>query len=93
MTKYLLFCDYCNWKKISNLEGDDVLELKNDSMSSRKYRCLNCGRAVSPKKIKDPQKEMEKKAKEQSLKKENEKWAEDNFKFKENFLNEDVEDE
>lgn len=88
MSKYILFCDYCSWKLISDLKNLDLHELKNDTMSCRKYRCKNCGRAVVPRKFKDPQKDLEKKQQEERIEKENETWLQNNIDFQVNFLKE-----
>lgn len=85
--KFILLCASCSWKKISDLE-EDVIELKNDSMSSRKFKCEKCGRAVVPRKIKDPQSDLDKKIKEQKIQEENENWIKENINFKNKFLKE-----
>ena len=83
--KFILLCAFCSWKKISDLK-DDVVELNNDSMSGKKYKCEKCGRAIVPKKIKDPQSELNKKIKEKEIEEENKNWMKENVEFRKNFL-------
>lgn len=86
--KYILLCQSCSWKLVSDLSESGLYELKNDSMSSRKFRCPQCGKAVVPRKIKDPQEEQNRKAESERLKQENKKWMEENIKFQNNFMKE-----
>jgi predicted RNA-binding Zn-ribbon protein involved in translation (DUF1610 family) len=86
--KYILLCQSCSWKIVSDLSDSGLHELKNDSMSSRKFRCPNCGRAVVPRGVSDPQKEQDRKAESERLKEENKKWMEENIRFQNNFVKE-----
>ena len=87
MGKSILLCDYCGWKSSSDLE--DVYELKNDTLSNKKYRCKKCGRGVTPRKTKDPQKDLDKKIEEEKIKKENDEWMKSVLDFQINFLQEE----
>jgi len=93
MGKKILFCEYCNWKIILDLANSDVYELKTDTLSNKKYRCKNCGRAVAPRKISDPQKELEIKKEKKKLEEENEKWIKENSNFRVNFLKENKDEQ
>lgn len=86
--KYILLCQSCSWKLVSDLSDDGLHELNNDSMSSRKFRCPKCGRAVVPRKIADPQEEQNRKTESERLKQESKKWMEENIKFQNNFMKE-----
>jgi predicted RNA-binding Zn-ribbon protein involved in translation (DUF1610 family) len=88
MTKHIFLCDNCNWKLISNIDDVKLYKLDSDSLSNKKYRCPSCGRAITPRKIKDPQKELEQKKEEEKLNQENKKWIEESIEFKNNFLKE-----
>lgn len=88
MSKKILLCSWCNWKRISDLNDPDLKELKNDSMSARKFRCPKCGRGVAPRPIKDPQKELELKNQETTIQQENKKWIEEIVQFQEEFRKE-----
>jgi len=84
--KFLLICD-CGWKRTSNLDGfKDVVEIKNDTMSSRKFRCPHCGLAMTPKKVKDPQSEFEKIKKEREVEEENKRWIEESIRKQATFM-------
>lgn len=90
MPKHIFFCDYCGWKKISELENNDIFELKNDSLSNKKYRCQNCGRAVVAKKIQDdPQKTLEEKKQKEKIEADNKKWIEEYIQQQINFAKEE----
>lgn len=78
---YQLYCQICNWKKIT--DGEDVKKLTEIKTSSiqreipkfdkkenktiyskeksrkKRFKCPNCGRVVFPKKIADPQSEID----------------------------------
>lgn len=92
MSKNILFCEYCSWKIILD-EDADVYELKNDTLSNKKYRCKNCGRAVVPRKILDPQKELEIKEEKKKMEEENKKWIKENSNFQVNFLKENQDEQ
>jgi hypothetical protein len=87
--KCVLICDFCNWKSICDFENINLYELKNDTLSNKKYRCPNCGRAITPRKTKDPQSDIEKNNEENKIKEEDEKWIQDNIKFQINFKKEE----
>lgn len=93
MTKYFIFCDYCGWKVISDLKNLEIYSINNDTLSNKKYRCQNCGRAARCNKIKDPQKELEKKLQEEKNSKETEDWIRQNIDFQVNFLNEEQDEQ
>ena len=93
MSKKILLCSWCGWKRISDLTDPDLKELKNDTMSSRKFRCLKCGRGIAPRPIKDPQKELELKNKETNIKEENKKWIDEVLQFQDDFRKEKQIDE
>jgi hypothetical protein len=78
---YRLYCEVCNWKKIT--DGSDIVDFyeiltspipggapKKDPTTNaiieakstrqpRKFRCPQCGRVVIPRKIADPQGELD----------------------------------
>lgn len=83
--KFILLCSHCGWKVISGPEFTGLKELKNDSMSSRKFRCEKCGRGVSPLRFPDPQSELDRKAKEERLKSENESFMDEAMEFQRSF--------
>lgn len=93
MNKKILLCSWCGWKRISDLNDTDLKELKNDTLSSRKFRCQKCGRGVAPRPIKDPQKELELKNQETTIEQENKKWIEEILQFQEEFRKENDTDE
>jgi hypothetical protein len=86
--KQILLCDYCGWKKICDQGSSGLHELKNDTLSSKKFRCPNCGRAVSARSFKDPQGEADRKSHETKIEEDNKKWMEENTQFQEKFLKE-----
>ena len=88
MTKVILLCSSCGWKRISDEGNIGLKELNNDSMSSKKYRCLGCGRAVAPRKFKDPQEEQDRKNREEMMKKNEEAWRQENLDFHSSFMEE-----
>lgn len=86
--KYILICASCSWKLVSDLSDLNLYELKSDTMSSRKFRCPGCGRAISPRRADDPQSQQDDKAQSQRMIEENKKWIEENIKFQEEFAKE-----
>lgn len=79
-----MYCEICNWKKLTNGSDIDLFEIKTSpipggypkrdpvtnanissksKMQPRKFRCPKCGRAIVPKKIKDPQNTIDEKMK------------------------------
>lgn len=84
--KVIILCSHCSWKRVCDVDDIGLHELKNDSMSSRKFRCPGCGRAVAPRKFPDPQREMELAAKEERVKAENEAFMAQHAEFQKNFL-------
>jgi ribosomal protein S27AE len=86
MNKYILLCDYCGWKVISDFKKTNIYELKNDTLSNKKYRCEKCGRGVCLRKFQDPQSELDKKIQEDKIKKETEEWIIKNMDYRKNFL-------
>ncbi|NDD53769.1 hypothetical protein EBZ39_07805 [bacterium] len=88
MTKVIVLCSSCGWKRITDGDKIGLAELKNDSLSSKKYRCPGCGRGVSPRKFSDPQEEQDRKNKEEIMKKNEEKWRQENLDFHVRFMEE-----
>lgn len=91
--KHILLCQSCSWKLVSDLSDSGLVEIKNDSMSSRKFRCPKCGRAVAPRSIKDPQEEHDRKAETERVREENKRWMEENIRFKTDFMREKDDDQ
>jgi|GEM_PF-2790260 hypothetical protein len=78
---YQLYCQICNWKKIT--DGGDIKNLtevktsniqreipkfdkkekktilSKDKIRKKRFKCPNCGRVVFPKKIDDPQADID----------------------------------
>lgn len=67
-------------------DSSGLHELKNDSMSGRKFRCLGCGRGVVPRPAPDPQYEVDMKVKEEKSRSEYEDWMEKSIDFQRNFV-------
>ena len=91
MHKHILLCTFCGWKRICGLEDPGLNEMKNDTLSSRKFRCPGCGRGVAPRKFKDPQKDLDDKLADEKAKAENEEFMKDSISYQESFL-EEIED-
>jgi hypothetical protein len=85
--KFILLCS-CGWKRISDLSDKDLHELKNDTMSCRKFRCPSCGFAVSPRPAKDPQSELEGRLRERRMQEDDKKWLEESARAREEFMKE-----
>lgn len=86
--KFLLLCG-CGWKMISDLKGEvGAVELRNDTLSSRKFRCPSCGFAITPRKTEDPQADMDRKKKDQSMAEENKRWLEESVEKQAKFIKE-----
>lgn len=88
MSKVIILCASCGWKKVADKDETGLTELKNDSLSSKKYRCPGCGRGVSPRKFGDPQKEHDRKREEEKMKDNDQKWKQDNLDFHVRFMEE-----
>jgi hypothetical protein len=86
--KYIFICESCDWKKTCGIEESGLRELKSDAMSSRKFRCPGCGRAMTPRGAKDPQSDIDRKLDDEKNRKENNKWMHDAIQFQSNFLKE-----
>jgi len=84
----ILLCLSCGWKKVCDPDASGLLELKNDSMSSRKFRCPGCGRAIAPRSHQDPQSEMNRRASDERIKAENEVFINEVMDFQKNFIRE-----
>jgi predicted RNA-binding Zn-ribbon protein involved in translation (DUF1610 family) len=82
----IFLCDSCGWKKVAEESSSGLKESNNDS-SGKKYKCPSCGRAIVPRKCLDPQADLDRKKKEQRIKKENERWLEDSEEFQKKFIN------
>lgn len=82
----IFMCSFCAWKKVATIEDSGLHELSNDSMSARKFRCPSCGRAITPRKFLNPQAEVEKKASEEAMKSEHEKWLESSMDYQKSFI-------
>lgn len=86
--KFMLLCT-CGWKRVSALDSlEDVVELHNDTLGARKFRCPSCGFAVTPRKSKDPQSEVDKLRLEQEMERENRRWLEDSAEKQVKFIKE-----
>jgi DNA-directed RNA polymerase subunit RPC12/RpoP len=75
----ILYCEYCNWKKILR---------DKDPSEKDVFKCPSCGRIIKLKKISDPQKELELQIKKEKDEEELKKWMEDTLKYREEFNNE-----
>ena len=91
--KVILLCSHCSWKRVCEIEDAGVYELKSDSMSSRKFRCPGCGRAIAPRNFPDPQKDLDIEAREERIKSENEAFLVDHEEFQKKFVKEVEENE
>ena len=86
--KFILLCQ-CGWKRITDLSGEaPALELKNDTLSGRKFRCPSCGMAVAPRKTKDPQAKIDMSRMEAEAEEENRRWLEDSLERQHDFIRE-----
>lgn len=85
-SKSIFLCEYCGWKRVCETESSGLHELKSDSMSGRKFRCLGCGRAIVPRPAPDPQRDLDRKSKEEKSKSEYESWMQRSMEFQRNFL-------
>lgn len=86
--KAILLCSACGWKQICNPDFDGVVEIKNDAMGSRKFRCPKCGRGVCPRSFPDPQSEMDRKARDNRIKSDNEAFMDETMEFQRRFIEE-----
>ncbi len=86
--KRIILCEPCGWKTVSDTDGINLTPLNSDTLSNKKYRCPNCGRAVTPRKCKDPQSELENKNKDEQVKRENKKWMEESIALQKAFKEE-----
>lgn len=82
----IFLCSSCGWKKVCPPGQSGLLELANDSMSARKFRCPSCGRAVAPRKFPNPQAEVERKASEEAARSEHDEWLAKSADYQRNFL-------
>lgn len=89
MTKVIILCSSCGWKRIAEGADTGLVEIKNDSLSSKKYRCPGCGRAISPRKFSDPQEEQDRRNEEEKMRKNEEKWRQENLDFRARFMETD----
>jgi transposase len=83
---FIFLCSSCGWKKVCGMDDSGLREVSNDTISSRKFRCPSCGRAISPKKFPNPQSEMDKTAAEKSMKLELEAWMAESAEFQSKFI-------
>lgn len=83
----IMLCDFCGWKFVGNPEKSGTRASRNDSLSSEKYKCLQCGRCITPRKAPDPQKELDSKKKDDVAKAEYDKWMETSTEFQRKFIN------
>jgi DNA-directed RNA polymerase subunit RPC12/RpoP len=83
--KSIILCEYCGWKRVGDPESFGLHELKNDSMSGRKFRCPGCGRGVVPRPTQDPQHELDTRIREERSKLEYEEWMEKSRESQRNF--------
>lgn len=84
----IFLCQSCGWKRVCPIDASGLVELANDSMSARKFRCPFCGRGIAPRKFPDPQAEVERLAHEQATKSEHERWLETSLEYQRSFLEE-----
>jgi len=91
LIKYRLYCEICNWKKLTDGKDIDLFEIKTcpvpggypktdpvtkittpakSKPQPKKFRCPQCGRAVIPRKIDDPQNTIDEKKKIENSQKE-----------------------
>ena len=98
MIKYRLYCEICNWKKLTDGTDVDLFEIKTcpipggypvtdpitqkttqpkSKPQPKKFRCPQCGRAVIPRKITDPQNTINEKKKIENSQKERAKFEKD----------------
>lgn len=82
----IFLCSSCGWKKVCDPDECGLVELSNDSLSARKFRCPSCGRAVAPRKFPDPQSELNKKSREESVKAEYDDWMAKSSDFQRKFI-------
>lgn len=83
--KHIFLCEPCGWKIVSDIESVGLTPLNSDTLSNKKYRCPNCGRAMTPRKCKDPQSELEAKNRSEQIQQENKKWMEDSISIQKAF--------
>lgn len=88
MNKSLLLCQSCGWKIISDLSNLKLYELKSDTMSARKFRCPQCGRAIAPRPISDPQGDLDRKKEDDKLEAQKKEWMSENIQFQKEFMKE-----
>lgn len=84
----ILYCDYCNWKKITKDFSDVDLKEVDSGKDYKSYKCPSCGRLIKSKKTSDPQKELINRIKKEKQNEELKKWMEDTIKYREEFENE-----
>lgn len=85
--RYLIFlCSSCGWKRVSAEGQSGLVELANDSMSSKKFRCPSCGRGIAPRKFSNPQADVERVASEEAAKSEHERWLDMTMDYQRSFL-------
>lgn len=85
-SKFILLCA-CGWKLISESANDSgIRELNNDAMGPRKFRCPQCGFAVTPRPAKDPQGDLNRRLEEERLAEENKKWLEKSLAERREFI-------
>lgn len=82
----IFLCASCGWKRVAPIDDSGMHELSNDTMSARKFRCPSCGRAIVPRRFPNPQADVEKKAHEESMKSEHEKWLENSMDYQKSFI-------
>lgn len=89
----LFLCEACGWKAVSDEKNTNLTPLKNDTLSSKKYRCPGCGRALTPRNCKDPQGDLNQKIKSEQAKEDNKKWLEESLTFQKEFAERCKDDE
>ena len=87
-TANILYCEYCNWKKITKDFSDIKLKEVFQEKQSKSYKCPSCGRLIKSKKINDPQKELENDIAKEKQNEELKKWAQETLNYREEFENE-----
>lgn len=84
----ILYCDYCNWKKITKDFSDVGLTKVSEGKDFKSYKCPSCGRLIKSKKTFDPQKELEIKINKEKQNEELKKWMQETIRYREEFEDE-----
>lgn len=82
----MALCEYCGWKRVFREGQSGLRPSPNDTMSADKFKCPGCGRAVTPRKIQDPQGEADRIARDDKAKSDNEAWLEKSMEYQREFI-------